>query len=124
MLVYPLPIFGSSGLHATCDMAGRIRFGPDVEWVDRIDYRVDPAREPLFEKAIRRYWPNLPKGALQPDYSGVRSKIARASPHDTDFVLQTEREHKIPGLINLYGIESPGLTASLALAEEVAARTD
>lgn len=122
MLIYPLPVFGSSGLHASCDMGGQVRFGPDVEWVDHIDYRVEPARVPLFEESVRRYWPNLPKGALQPDYSGIRPKIARGSPHDTDFVLQTEREHKVPGLINLYGIESPGLTASLALAEEVANR--
>ncbi|MGE3624070.1 MAG: NAD(P)/FAD-dependent oxidoreductase [Bdellovibrionales bacterium] len=121
MLVYPLPVLGSSGLHATCDLAGRVRFGPDVEWIDHIDYRVDPAREPKFEEAIRRYWPALPQGALQPDYSGIRPKLARSSPHDTDFMLQTEREHKVPNLVNLYGIESPGLTASLALAEEVAA---
>jgi len=120
MLVYPLPVLGSSGLHASCDLGGRVRFGPDVEWIDTIDYRVDPAREPLFEAAIRRYWPGLPKGALQPDYAGVRPKVARTSPHDMDFILQTAREHKIPGLINLYGIESPGLTSSLALAEEVA----
>jgi len=99
-----------------------VRFGPDVEWIDTIDYRVDPARMPSFEEAIRRYWPGLPKGALQPDYSGIRPKLARGSPHDTDFVIQTMHEHKIPNLINLYGIESPGLTSSLALAEEVVKR--
>ena len=88
--------------------------------MDTIDYHVDPARTPLFEEAVRRYWPGLPEGALQPDYSGIRPKIARGSPHDTDFIIQTEREHKVPGLINLYGIELPGLTSSLALAEEVA----
>ena len=120
MLVYPLPVLGSSGLHASCDLGGRVRFGPDVEWIDHIDYHVDPKREPMFEEAIRRYWPGLPKGALQPDYAGIRPKLARSSPHDTDFMLQTVREHKIPNLINLYGIESPGLTSSLALAEEVA----
>jgi L-2-hydroxyglutarate oxidase LhgO len=120
MLVYPLPVLGSSGLHATCDLGGKVRFGPDVEWIETIDYRVDPAREPKFEESIRRYWPGLPKGALQPDYSGVRPKLARTSPHDTDFMIQTAREHKIPGLVNLYGIESPGLTASMALAEEIA----
>jgi L-2-hydroxyglutarate oxidase LhgO len=119
MLVYPLPVLGSSGLHASCDLAGRVRFGPDVEWIDQIDYHVDPKREPMFEESIRRYWPALPKGALQPDYSGIRPKLARSSPHDTDFMLQTVREHKVPNLINLYGIESPGLTSSLALAEEV-----
>jgi L-2-hydroxyglutarate oxidase LhgO len=121
MLIYPLPVLGSSGLHASCDLGGRVRFGPDVEWVETVDYRVDPARVPLFEEAIRRYWPALPQGALQPDYAGIRPKLARGSPHDSDFVLQTARDHKIPNLINLYGIESPGLTASLALAEEVAA---
>jgi L-2-hydroxyglutarate oxidase LhgO len=120
-LIYPLPVLGSSGLHATCDLAGRIRFGPDVEWVESIDYHVDPAREPLFEESIRRYWPGLPRGALQPEFAGVRPKLARSSPHDTDFMIQTERTHHIPRLINLYGIESPGLTSSLALADEVLA---
>ena len=71
---------------------------------------------------MRRYWPALPDDALQPDYAGIRPKIARGSPHDTDFVIQTEQDHRVPGLINLYGIESPGLTSSLALAEEVASR--
>jgi len=119
-LIYPLPVPGSSGLHAGRDLAGRIRFGPDLEWVQMIDYRVDPAREPLFVEAIRRYWPALPNGALQPDYSGIRPKLARAGPRDTDFLVQTAREHGIPGLVNLYGIESPGLTSSLALAAYVA----
>jgi L-2-hydroxyglutarate oxidase LhgO len=119
-LVYPLPAPGSSGLHAGLDLGGRARFGPDVEWVDHIDYRVDPARAPLFAMAIRRYWPDLPDGALQPDYAGVRPKLARTGPHDTDFMVQTEREHRVPGLVNLYGIDSPGLTASLALAAYVA----
>lgn len=119
-LVYPLPVPGSSGLHAGLDLAGRQRFGPDIEWIDHIDYRVDPAREPLFAAAIRRYWPALPDRALQPDYAGVRPKLAHASPHDSDFVVQTEREHRVSGLINLYGIELPGLTSSLALADYVA----
>ena len=79
------------------------------------------AREPMFEQAIRRYWPGLPAGSLQPDYAGVRPKLARANPHDTDFVIQSVREHGVPNLVNLYGIESPGLTSSLALADEVAA---
>jgi len=120
MLIYPLPVLGSSGLHATCDLSGRVRFGPDVEWIDKIDYRVDAKRAILFEESIRHYYPALPKGALAPDYSGIRPKLARASPHDSDFVIQTSHEHKIPNLVNLYGIESPGLTSSLALAEEVA----
>ena len=120
MLIYPLPVLGSSGLHAFCDMAGRVRFGPDVEWVDKIDYSVDPSRAPLFEEAVRRYWPALPKDALQPDYCGIRPKITRTSPHDSDFLIQTSREHKIRNLITLYGIESPGLTSSLALGDYVA----
>ncbi len=120
MLIYPLPVLGSSGLHAFCDMAGRVRFGPDVEWVEAVDYTVNPARQPQFEEAVRRYWPALPAGALQPDYCGIRPKIARSSPHDTDFLIQSARQHKIPNLIALYGIESPGLTASLALGDYVA----
>lgn len=119
MLVYPLPVLGSSGLHASCDLSGRVRFGPDVEWVDTIDYRVDPARAALFEDAIRRYYPALQSGTLQPDYCGIRPKIARASPHDTDFIIQTETHHRVAGLVNLYGIESPGLTSSLAIAEHI-----
>ncbi|HUY68681.1 MAG TPA: NAD(P)/FAD-dependent oxidoreductase [Alphaproteobacteria bacterium] len=119
MLIYPLPAPGSSGLHASCDLGGRLRFGPDVEWVEAIDYHVDPARRPMFEDAVRRYWPGLPLNALQPDFAGVRPKLARASPHDSDFVVQDVRAHGIPRLVNLFGIESPGLTASLALAEHV-----
>lgn len=121
-LIYPLPGVGSLGLHATCDLSGRNRFGPDIEWVDKIDYEVDPLRVSLFEQAIRRYWPGLPEGVLQPDYSGIRPKIARGTPYETDFVIQSEEQHHIPRLINLYGIESPGLTSSLALAQEVASR--
>jgi L-2-hydroxyglutarate oxidase LhgO len=120
MLIYPLPVLGSSGLHASCDLSGRMRFGPDVEWVDHIDYRVDPGRLPLFENSIRRYWPDLPSGALHPDFAGIRPKLARGSPHDTDFLIHGPLDHGVPGLINLYGIESPGLTSSLALADEVA----
>ena len=122
MLIYPLPVLGSSGLHASCDLSGRVRFGPDVEWVEAIDYRVDPARAILFEEAIRRYWPRLPQHGLQPDYCGIRPKLARTSPHDPDFMIQGPSEHGVSGLINLYGIESPGLTSSLALATEVAQR--
>lgn len=124
MHIYPLPVLGSSGLHATCDLNGRIRFGPDVEWVDSIDYKVDATRAAAFETAIKRYWPGLPADALQPDYCGIRPKIARASPHDTDFIVQSRRDHGLAGLINLFGIESPGLTSSLALADEVVSRLD
>ena len=120
MLIYPLPVDGSSGLHAFCDLGGRVRFGPDVEWIDKIDYTVDAKRAPLTEAAVRRYWPGLPAGALQPDYCGIRPKIARGSPYDVDFMIQDARTHKIRNLINLYGIESPGLTSSLAIGDYVA----
>jgi L-2-hydroxyglutarate oxidase LhgO len=120
MLIYPLPVLGSSGLHASCDLGGRLRFGPDVEWIEKINYHVDPERVPQFEQAVRRYWPGLPLNALQPDFAGIRPKLAKSSPHDSDFVVQDLRAHGIPRLINLYGIESPGLTSALALAEHVA----
>jgi L-2-hydroxyglutarate oxidase LhgO len=120
MLIYPLPVEGSSGLHAFCDLGGRVRFGPDVEWVNKIDYRVDATRAVSTEAAVRRYWPALPAGALQPDYCGIRPKIARGSPYDVDFMIQDARAHKIRNLVNLYGIESPGLTASLAIGDYVA----
>ncbi|MDR3450985.1 MAG: NAD(P)/FAD-dependent oxidoreductase [Alphaproteobacteria bacterium] len=120
MLIYPLPVLGSSGLHAFADMAGRVRFGPDVEWIDHIDYTVDPARAVQMAEAVRRYWPALPEGALMPDYSGIRPKIARGSPHDTDFIIQDAGTHGIRNLIALYGIESPGLTSSLAIGDYVA----
>jgi L-2-hydroxyglutarate oxidase LhgO len=109
-LIYPMPTPGGLGVHLTLDLAGEARFGPDVEWVDAIDYDVDPARAASFYAAIRTYWPDLPDGALQPGYAGIRPKIARPGGSTTDFVLQTEKEHGVAGLINLFGIESPGLT--------------
>jgi len=120
-LIYPLPEHGSSGLHFSCDFGGQARFGPDVEWVDVIDYRVDPARTALFEDAVRRYWPDLPSGALTPDFSGIRPKLACTSQHDSDFVIQDQTTHGVRGLVNLYGIESPGLTSCMAIGEAVAA---
>jgi len=121
-LVYPVPEPGGLGVHVTIDMGGQARFGPDVEWIDRIGYDVDPRRADKFYAAIRRYWPQLPDGALAPGYAGIRPKIA--GPHDPapDFVVQGPAEHGIGGLVNLFGIESPGLTASLALARDVARR--
>ncbi|HKX40517.1 MAG TPA: NAD(P)/FAD-dependent oxidoreductase [Burkholderiaceae bacterium] len=125
-LVYPVPEAAGLGVHLTLDLAGQARFGPDVEWItpatpEEIDYRVDPARTPAFEAAIRDYWPGLPTAMLQPAYSGVRPKLEG---HDgraiVDFVLQGPGEHGIAGLVNLYGIESPGLTACLALADAAA----
>ncbi|WP_186247799.1 NAD(P)/FAD-dependent oxidoreductase [Burkholderia gladioli] len=120
-LIYPVPEPGGLGVHLTLDLANQARFGPDVEWVDSIDYRVDPARAERFYAAIRRYWPALPDQALQPAYSGIRPKLDTP---DADFVIQGAGVHGVAGLVNLYGIESPGLTASLAIADEVLARLD
>ncbi|HEX9170941.1 MAG TPA: NAD(P)/FAD-dependent oxidoreductase [Roseiarcus sp.] len=119
-LIYPVPAPGGLGIHLTLDMNGRARFGPDVEWIEAIDYAVDPRRGESFYKDIRSYWPGLPDGALQPDYSGIRPKIARPGGSDTDFLIQGERHHGVAGLINLFGIESPGLTSSLAIGDWVA----
>jgi L-2-hydroxyglutarate oxidase LhgO len=119
-LIYPVPVPGGLGTHVTLDLAGRARFGPDVEWVETRDYRVDPARADSFYAAIRRYWPDLPDGALQPDYAGIRPKIAGPGAPAADFVIEGPRDHGIAGLVNLFGIESPGLTASLAIADHVA----
>jgi L-2-hydroxyglutarate oxidase LhgO len=121
-LVYPVAVVGGLGIHVTLDLAGEARFGPDVEWVDDVDYAFDESRQPQFEAAIRRYWPELPEGGLRPGYTGVRPKIGPASSAAQDFVIQGPRDHGVPGLINLFGIESPGLTASLALADEVLTR--
>ena len=120
-LVYPVPEPGGLGVHVTLDLGGRARFGPDVEWVDGIDYTVDPRRAERFYAAIRRYWPGLPEGALEPGYAGIRPKITGRGEPPADFVVQGPREHGVRGLVQLYGIESPGLTASLALADHVAA---
>ena len=120
-LVYPVPEPGGLGVHVTLDLAGQARFGPDVEWVDRIEYSVDPARAQAFYGAIRRYWPGLPAGALAPAYCGIRPKISGPGEPAADFVIQGPAQHTVPGLVNLFGIESPGLTASLALADDVAA---
>jgi L-2-hydroxyglutarate oxidase LhgO len=117
-----MPTPGGLGVHLTLDLAEQAKFGPDVEWVDAIDYAVDPRRAPSFYAEIRTYWPDLPEGALQPGYAGVRPKIARPSGSTTDFLLQTEKDHRVAGLINLFGIESPGLTASLAITDWLAHR--
>ena len=119
-LVYPVPEPGGLGVHVTLDLAGQARFGPDVEWVERIAYDVDPRRAERFYAAIRRYWPGLPDGALAPGYAGIRPKISGPQEPAADFVIQGPAEHGVPGLVNLFGIESPGLTASLALADDVA----
>jgi L-2-hydroxyglutarate oxidase LhgO len=126
-LVYPAPVDAWLGVHVTIDLGGQAKFGPDFEWLDttdptQIDYAVDPARAAVFETAIRRYWPGLPDGALQPGYSGVRPKIHGPGVAAPDFRIDGPAEHGLPGIVNLLGIESPGLTASLAIAEEVLAR--
>jgi L-2-hydroxyglutarate oxidase LhgO len=118
-LIYPAPVDGGLGVHVTLDLAGRMRFGPDVEWIDREDYAVDPRRASAFEAAIRRYWPSLPSDSLVPDYAGIRPKLTGPGEPAADFMIQMEAEHGVPGLVNLFGIESPGLTASLAIAERV-----
>jgi L-2-hydroxyglutarate oxidase LhgO len=119
-LIYPVPVPGGLGVHLTLDLAGQARFGPDVEWIDAVDYAVDPARAEKFYPAIRRYWPGLPDGALQPSYAGIRPKIVPPAVANQDFIVQGQSEHGVAGLINLFGIESPGLTASLAIADLVA----
>jgi L-2-hydroxyglutarate oxidase LhgO len=118
-LIYPAPETAGLGVHLTLDMAGQARFGPDTEWIDDVDYNVAPARGQRFYAAIRTYWPWLPDGALQPGYAGIRPKISGPKEPAADFVIQGPPVHGIPGLVNLYGIESPGLTASLAIAERV-----
>lgn len=122
-LIYPLPDANHGGaVHVSLDMGGQLRFGPDTEPVDRIDYTVDPGRAPRFYEAARLFWPGLRDGDLVPGYAGIRPKLNAGRASDNDFVVQGAEVHGVPGLVNLYGIESPGLTASLAIAEHVAAR--
>lgn len=127
-LVYPMPVDGGLGVHLTLDLAGQARFGPDVQWLpdgiadEAIDYAVDPARAAAFAAEIRRYWPGLPADRLQPAYSGVRPKLSGPGEPAADFRIDGPDEHGCAGVMQLFGIESPGLTASLAMAEEVAAR--
>ncbi len=121
-LVYPMPGESVLGVHVTIDLAGRCRFGPDIEWIEAIDYSVDPARAERFYAAVRTYYPELRDGSLQPDYCGIRPKLHGPGEPQPDFMVQGPEAHGVAGLVNLYGIESPGLTASLALADEVARR--
>ncbi len=118
-LIYPVPVAGGLGVHLTIDLGGQARFGPDVEWVDTLDYTVDPHRSDGFYDAVRRYWPGLRDGALMPGYAGIRPKIVPPEVARQDFVIQGPQTHGVRGLINLFGIESPGLTASLAIADHV-----
>jgi len=119
-LVYPIPDQSHLGVHLTLDLAGQARFGPDVEWIDRENYDVDPRRADGFYAEVRKYWPGLPDGALQPAYAGIRPKLHGPGEAASDFLIQREDAHGVPGLVNLLGIESPGLTACLALAEAAA----
>jgi len=121
-LIYPAPVDGGLGTHVTLDLAGRMRFGPDVEWIDREEYEVAPRRAESFYASIRRYWPGLPDGALVPDYSGIRPKLTGPGEKAADFMIDGPAEHGLPGLVHLFGIESPGLTSCLSIAEDVAER--
>ncbi|MBL8707544.1 MAG: NAD(P)/FAD-dependent oxidoreductase [Rhodospirillales bacterium] len=118
-LIYPAPEQAGLGVHVTIDMGGQARFGPDVEWVDKMDYNVDPKRSESFYAAIRRYWPGLPDGALAPGYSGMRPKLQKPGEPAKDFMIEGPKDHGVPGVVQLFGIESPGLTASLAIADLV-----
>jgi L-2-hydroxyglutarate oxidase LhgO len=119
-LVYPIPVAGGLGVHFTLDLGKNGKFGPDVEWVETIGYEVDERRAENFYSSILKYWPRLDPGALSPSYAGIRPKLAGPASGDQDFLIQTEHVHSVPGLINFFGIESPGLTASLSIAESIA----
>lgn len=121
-LIYPVQEQAGLGVHLTLDLAGRARFGPDVEWVDAPDYTLDPGRAAGFYAQVRKYWHGLPDASLHPDYAGIRPKLAGAGSAAADFRIDDEGVHGVPGLVKLFGIESPGLTAALSLAELVCAR--
>jgi L-2-hydroxyglutarate oxidase LhgO len=118
-LIYPLPESASLGLHYTCDLAGRGRFGPDAEWIETENYDVDPRRAEMFYRAIRSYWPEIVGRTLEPAYAGIRPKIHGPGTPRPDFAIDGPRQHGVPGIVALYGTESPGLTSSLALAQYV-----
>jgi L-2-hydroxyglutarate oxidase LhgO len=119
-LIYPLPERATLGMHYTCDLSGRGRFGPDAEWIEHENYDVDPSRAQMFYDAIRRYWPGIAGRTLEPAYAGIRPKIHAPGTPRPDFMIAGPRQHGVAGIIALYGIESPGLTSSLALADYVA----
>ncbi len=119
-LVYPVAEPGGLGVHVTLDMAGQARFGPDVVWIDEADYAFDSTNRDRFVEAIQRYYPGLDPDRLHPDYTGIRPKLAPAGGPATDFLIEGPVEHGVPGLVNLLGIESPGLTSSFAIAERAA----
>lgn len=131
-LIYPIPEDGGLGVHVTLDLSGQVKFGPDVEWIDGIDdissflnkfdYSVHEDRVYRFQPEIRKYYPNLKDGSLEPGYTGIRPKLSGPKQGSADFLIQGEEIHGVPGLVNLFGIESPGLTSSMAIAEHVAVR--
>ncbi|MGL4728493.1 MAG: NAD(P)/FAD-dependent oxidoreductase [Bosea sp. (in: a-proteobacteria)] len=123
-LVYPVPEPGGLGIHATVDLGGQVRFGPDVQWIDAVDYTPDVSRTEKFRQAITSYWPSVPEGALVASYTGIRPKIAGPGEPNADFVVQGPATHGLNGLVHMFGIESPGLTSSLALAEVVMSALD
>jgi L-2-hydroxyglutarate oxidase LhgO len=123
-LIYPAPVDGGLGIHVTLDLAGRMRFGPDVEWIDHEVYDVDAHRADLFYARIRTYWPALADGKLVPDYCGIRPKLSGPGEPAVDFMIDGPREHGLAGLVHLFGIESPGLTSSLSIAEDVVAELE
>lgn len=118
-LIYPLPEPGGLGVHLTLDLAGQARFGPDVEWVEEEDYQVAPERAAAFVRAIRQWWPGFEAGRLQPAYAGIRPKLSGPGAVSADFRIDGPETHGIPGLVHLFGIESPGLTSCLAIADKV-----
>jgi L-2-hydroxyglutarate oxidase LhgO len=120
-LIYPVPIRGGLGVHVTLDLAGRMRFGPDVQWISEENYDVDASRAAAFYRRIRDYFPRLPDNSLVPDYAGIRPKITGEGEPAADFLIDTPKDHGLPGLVQMFGIESPGLTSSLSLGEAVVA---
>ena len=119
-----MPTSGGLGIHLTLDISGKAKFGPDVEWVNEINYSVNKSRVNSFYDTIKKYWPNLPEDSLYVEYSGIRPKLSGKNSQAKDFIISGPKQHKIPGLVNLFGIESPGITASLAIAEEVLTSLD
>src|SRR5215510_11525503 len=119
-LIYPVPVPGGLGVHVTLDLAGRMRFGPDVEWIEHEDYDVDPSRALAFYRRIRDYWPTLPDNSLAPDYCGIRPKLTGPGEAAADFMIEGPAQHGLARIVHLFGIESPGLTCALSIAEEVA----
>jgi L-2-hydroxyglutarate oxidase LhgO len=123
-LIYPVANDGGLGVHVTLDMAGQVRFGPDCRWLSQLDYQFDDSLREKFTAAIRSYFPGIAQRRLQPGYTGIRPRLAGPGESPRDFMVSTEEQHGVAGLVNLYGIESPGLTACLALGEHVADAID